>query len=170
MEMSCTCKEMTPPFVPNRRPLTHLDLFFFGFDFSDFSCECPPLFEGPHCEFLRSAESIGDIDDLLNPPGADRSAVVVAGSVALVTMAMVAGFFVIRQVRRVRQSRKRERDVILNLQEFRDENFGAISANGSMLFPGVSPPPSTIPISSEQNGNGSSNFAQGELLHEVDIT
>mmetsp|Transcript_2307 Transcript_2307/g.4973 ORF Transcript_2307/g.4973 Transcript_2307/m.4973 type:complete len:574 (+) Transcript_2307:139-1860(+) len=133
----------------------------------DFSCDCPPLFEGPHCEFLKTADSIGDIDDLLNPPGSDRSAGAVAGSVALATLAMVAGFFVIRQVRRIRQSRKRERDVILNLQEFRDENFGAISANGSMLFPGVSPPPSTIPISEK---SGSSNFAQGELLHEVDIT
>jgi len=85
----------------------------------------------------------------------------------LVTLAVVAGFFVLRQVLRIRQSRKRDRDVILNLQEFRDENFGAISANGSMLFPGVSPPPSTI-HSLDQNGN--SQFAQGELLHEVDIT
>lgn len=131
---------------------------------SEFVCDCPPLFEGPHCEFLKTAEAIGDIDDLLNPPGSDRSAGMIAGTVLLTTLALVAGFFVIRQVRRIRQSRKRNQDVILNLQDFRQENFGAMSANGSMLFPGVSPPPSTIP---ETNSN---SFTTGELMHEIDIT
>ena len=130
----------------------------------DFACDCPPLFEGPHCEFLKPAEKIGDIDDLLNPPGSDRSAGKVTLSVLLTTLAVVAGFFVVRQARRIRQSRKREQDVILNLQDFREENFGARSANGSMLFPGVSPPPSTIP---ESKG---SSFTTGELMHDIDIT
>ena len=135
---------------------------------SDFACDCPPLFEGPHCEFLKTAEAIGDIDDLINP-SSDRSGGVVALSVLLSSLVLVAIIFVVRQVVRVRRSRKREQDVILNLQDFRDENFGAKSANGSMLFPGVSPPPSTIPEA--PTGSSSTNsFVAGELLHEVDIT
>lgn len=122
------------------------------------------MFDGPHCEFLKTGEKIGDIDDLLNPPGPDISAGRIALSVLLTSLAVVVGFFVVRQARRVRQSRKREQDVILNLQDFREENFGARSANGSMLFPGVSPPPSTIPETK------SSSFATGELMHDIDIT
>jgi hypothetical protein len=145
--------------------LTCYSYFFVFVHHSDFGCDCPHLFEGPHCELLRPANAIGDIDDLLNPKDTDRSAAgAVAGSVAACTLAFVAAFFVVRQVRRNRKSRRREDDVILNLQSFREENFGAISANGSMLFPGVAPPPSTI------MDPGGSNFTAGELLHEVDIT
>lgn len=125
------------------------------------------MFEGPHCEFLKTAEAIGDVDDLINPPGSDRRAAgVVAVSVAFAALAAVLGLFIFRQVRRIKHSRQRKEDVILNLQSFRDENFGAISASGSMLFPGVSPPPSTIPEASGSN----SNFASGELLHDIDIS
>lgn len=130
----------------------------------DFTCDCPPLFEGPHCEFLKSAEAIGDINDLLKRANSDRSGGAVAGMVLATTLAVVGGFFVLRQARRIRQSRKREQDVILNLQDFRDENFGAKSANGSMLFPGMSPPPTSIP---ETN---TSSFTTGELMHDIDIT
>ena len=130
----------------------------------DFACDCPPLFDGPHCEFLKTAEQIGDIDNLIKQRIVEKSKGMVAGTVALATLAFVALFFVGRQIRRIRNSRKREQDVILNLQDFRDENFGAMSANGSMLFPGVAPPPSTLPETR------TSSFTAGELLHEVDIS
>lgn len=131
---------------------------------SEFACDCPPLFEGPHCEFLRTAEDIGDIDDLINPPSTGGRAAFFGGFLALGAMGFVAAFFIVRQVRRIRKSRRREDDVILNLQNAKDENFGAISANGSMLFPGMGPPPSTFTDSVEPS------FTSGELLHDIDLT
>ena len=143
---------------------SHLTSYTHAFLRSDFVCDCPPLFEGPHCEFLKTAREIGDIDDLINPSQSREGPGFVAGYAALIAIGVVGIMFVVRQVRRIRKSRRREKDVVLNLQSAREENFGAISANGSMLFPGISPSPSTF---SDSNG---SNFATGELMHDVDLT
>jgi hypothetical protein len=40
--------------------------------------------------------------------------------------------------RRVGWKLKRKKEVVLNLQSFRDENFGAVSPNGNNLFPAFS--------------------------------
>ena len=75
---------------------------------------------------------------------------VLAGIVTL------GGLFLKRQIRKRRNKQK----VVLNLQSFRDENFGATSANGSMLFPSMATPP----VHSDWANHGT------ERMHDVDIS
>lgn len=106
-------------------------------------CECPLLFTGPHCEFLKS----GDPELLIgsSPKAAAHSEAsephktgLIMLLVFLAASLLVSSLFVGRQVRRVRR-RRHEEVASTNLQGFRDGgvdnniNF-AESPNKSMLF------------------------------------
>jgi len=49
---------------------------------------------------------------------------------------------VARSIGRRRKRRRADPPINMNLHSFKDENFGAMSANGNMLFPSASRPPS----------------------------
>jgi hypothetical protein len=119
-------------------------------------CICPPLYEGPHCEFLvsklgvagqggSSSDSDSDDDDDSSDSGTNISTNGLAALAVFIvgTMALVALFGARSVGKRLKRVRNGEKDAPpeVNLQGFRDErdeNFGAVSSNGNSLFPSFS--------------------------------
>ena len=79
--------------------------------------------------------------------------------VLLVLIVFIA--FLLRQTLRIIRRSRQNDQVVLNLQSFREENQGAVSANGSMLFPSMN--------NSTQNSSRRT-YTMNELMHDVEIT
>jgi hypothetical protein len=162
-------------------------------------CDCPPLFEGPHCEHLKTAAQIND--DALQQPSDDngKNAGRAFGIFVATIVALMGGFFVWRQVRRCRRAKSANRNqsfngaAILNLQGFRDH----ASFRDEVVPPTGPPSPGRTGTGSitghvvssfsndeaeeeqqERSFSSSSeedeeqqdrSFAVGELLHDVTI-
>ena len=62
--------------------------------------------------------------------------------------------------RKYRAWKLHQESVVLNLQSFREENQGAVSANGSMLFPSAR---------SQHRMATDGQFTMQELMHDVEI-
>ncbi|KAL7567794.1 hypothetical protein ACA910_000546 [Epithemia clementina (nom. ined.)] len=134
------------------------------------TCDCPVAFSGPHCEHVRSA-SDGQ-GSIVAPPIATASSKQsndsymkdrMAGNIVLLTLCSFGCVWLVREGFRKYMARKRRKDeVVLNLQSFREENHGAVSANGSMLFPSA--------MSHNRSFGSGNQFSLEELMHDVEIT
>ena len=136
------------------------------------ACDCPELFEGPHCEFVVSGH-IFPTNDVrppnVIPPNSSSSEdsgyfskggrAMINTLVLLVLIVFIA--FLLRQTLRIIRRSRQNDQVVLNLQSFREENQGAVSANGSMLFPSMN--------NSTQNSSRRT-YTMNELMHDVEIT
>jgi hypothetical protein len=102
-------------------------------------CICPPLYEGPHCEFLVSKLGIAGRGGSqgASSDGDDGMRGLAALAVFIVATFAVLALFVARRVGK-EMKRKKEEPAVNNIQSFRDENFGALSPNGNSLFPAFS--------------------------------
>jgi hypothetical protein len=101
-------------------------------------CLCPPLYEGPHCEFLVSKLDIAGRGESQGASSASDDSM---SGLAVFAVFIVATFSVLALfvARRVGKKVKRQKEATsVNLQSFRDENFGALSPNGNTLFPAFS--------------------------------
>jgi hypothetical protein len=101
-------------------------------------CICPPLYEGPHCEFLVSKLGTvgrGGSQGIDDGDGSGANGLAALAVFIVATFAVLA-LFVARRVGKGLKRKKEEPAV--NLQSFRDENFGALSPNGNTLFPAFS--------------------------------
>jgi hypothetical protein len=107
-------------------------------------CLCPPLYEGPHCEFLVSKLGVARGGSQGASSANDESKVGLAAlAVFIVATFAVLALFVARRVGKRKQEAtavnlQSFRDENFRSQSFRDENFGALSPNGNTLFPAFS--------------------------------
>jgi hypothetical protein len=101
-------------------------------------CECPALYKGPHCEYLKSdSDDDATVSGIKAGKGKDNG--LSPGAIAIVILVVcMSSAFIAFVARKESARRQKKREVVINLQEFRDENFGAMSANGNMLFPSAS--------------------------------
>jgi hypothetical protein len=125
-------------------------------------CQCPPLYEGPHCEFLTAstADEQSPSVDNINGSNADTSDSddVRGGLIAFLVLFFGLGSLIlIFWMQRLKEKRRNKREVVINIQDFRDENYGAKSVNGNMLFPSMRPPMSH-------------GLDYHERMHDVDIS
>jgi len=111
-------------------------------------CECGDLFYGPHCEFLKSANQLAPAFVDVSPGGVEsqhdflRYGIISLMLLVIFGVSSVVGLFGLkwwrRRKARIRQT-KHEEFMKMDLHSFRDENPGALSANGNMLFPSAAP-------------------------------
>jgi hypothetical protein len=133
-------------------------------------CDCPSLFEGPHCEHLKSAAQIKGLQGgaLHQPNDNGKGNMGQAFGIFLATLvALMGGFLFWRQVRRCRRSRKRgaNSDATLNLQGFRDYGFrDEVPRAASVVGTGA-----VSSTNDEEDEQREKTVPVVELLHEVDI-
>jgi len=108
---------------------------YLSFYYRNPGCDCPPLYEGPHCEYLVSKLGARSASPAEGEGSSDNSPGFAVMAILLVSLLGIVAMFAARRVSR-RMRRKKEFPV--NLQSFRDENFGALSPNGNTLFPAFS--------------------------------
>jgi len=107
-------------------------------------CDCPHLFHGPHCEHLKNGYDLradlllASVSKAIGDSGL-RDAGFISLYILISMLAVLGLFFLARSVRRRRKKKKAMNNVNMNLHSFKDENFGARSANGNMLFPSTGP-------------------------------
>jgi hypothetical protein len=134
---------------------------------------CPELFEGRHCELLKSG-----LDILTEVRAAEAAAAWEASQdavdlkrrgfmslyILLAALLVTAVAWYCRLRWRVRRSARRSNDnrnyFNKNLYRFRDENVGVTTANGNMMFP-------TFYVTGSSNRNAED--AQHLILHDVDL-
>jgi len=124
------------------------------------ACICRAAYGGPHCEHVVNQEG----PQLADPPRmnpseeeSDNSSGHVGINLVLLTFFIIGLGFMVRQSFRIIKKHRQRDQVVLNLQSFREENQGAVSANGSMLFPSNTP---------QRTGR----FTMNELMHDVEIS
>lgn len=125
-------------------------------------CDCPKAFTGPHCEFVHSASDGTGIDFT---PGVKPWSQQPINIFLLVVLCLGIAFGVgVRWYRRYKIHKHQQSAVILNLQSFRDENQGAVSANGSLLYPSITQQ------QQQHQKKGNNRFSMGELMYDVEIS
>ena len=130
------------------------------------ACDCPASFTGPHCEYVRSAsdgrEANADSSDNSTSSGDSFMKDRLVANIIMLTICSLGFMWVVREaVRKYIAKRRQQEAVVLNLQSFREENQGAVSANGSMLFPSAM---------NHQRSTSGGQFTMEELMHDVEIT
>lgn len=122
-------------------------------------CECPPLYYGDHCEFIKNGidlEGEGLMSDArisikrredLRRYGM-MSLYIFITAIVLTGLVLYTRRRLLQRRRRRRRGRRKKHDgnIQMNLHSFRDENFGASSPNGAMLFPSFRRPDREITI------------------------
>jgi hypothetical protein len=105
-------------------------------------CICPPLYEGPHCEFLVSklgSASRGGNQGIDDGDGSSMKGLAALALFIVATFTVLAVFAGRRVGKGLKRSSSKKKEPAVNLQtSFRDENFGALSPNGNTLFPAFS--------------------------------
>ena len=129
-------------------------------------CECHPLFEGPHCEQIKSNLEIVtlgiDYDDTRDEKQLRLRQAITTSVVLFSALFFFSLLFVARQVRRTLK-RRGENNTEINLQGFRDQieeeedSFTAFSPNGNMLFPAF-------------GGGGPVRREEMMILSDIDLT
>jgi hypothetical protein len=129
------------------------------------------VFEGPHCEHLKTAAQIKGLEDgaLHQPNDKDGNMGRAFGIFLATLVAIGGGFFVWRQLRRCRRAKKRRANgtATLNLQGFRDYGFRDEVPGTASSAVGTGAVPSSNEVEEEEQRE--KNFRVGELLHDVDI-
>lgn len=111
-----------------------------------YGCDCPELYRGPHCEFLKNGRDI--MEEIraaeakaaweANQSAQDlRRRGLASLYILLVALALTAFAWYCRLRWRLRRSARRNKSSYYNknLYRFRDENVGVTTPNGNMMFP-----------------------------------